>query len=242
MVSSYLRSYPSTDYKATVMRILLIEDDRDLADVVQRLLIRNGYAVDATHAATAGGDLARLNDYDLILLDRMLPDKDGVQLCWELREEGITTPILILTTLGSPAHAVEGLDAGADDYIAKPFDSGELLARIRVLLRRAAAKPSPLLQVGNLIIDPAQHIATRNGERIDLTAKEFAILEYMAMNEGNVLTRGMIAEHVWDMHFDPKSNVIDAYMSILRKKIDRDFSPNLIHTIKGVGYKISERE
>lgn len=237
-----MESYPSAHQTAIVMRILLIEDDRDLADVIKRLLIRNGYAVDVTHSAASGADLARLNDYDLLLLDRMLPDNDGIHLCRELRGEGMAVPILILTTLGSPAHAVEGLDSGADDYIAKPFDSGELLARIRVLLRRAAAKPSPLLQVADLIIDPAQHIATRNGERIDLTAKEFSILEYMAMNEGNVLTRGMIAEHVWDMHFDPKSNVIDAYISILRRKIDRGFEPALIHTIKGVGYKISERE
>lgn len=224
------------------MRILLIEDDRDLANVIRRLLIRNGYAVDCAHDARSGGDMARLNDYDLIVLDRMLPDADGRDLCLELRREALSIPILFLTTLGTPAHAVEGLDAGADDYIVKPFDSGELLARIRVLLRRAAAKPSPVLEIGTLVIDQARHSATRDGQPIELTAKEFAILEYMAMNEGNVLTRGMIAEHVWDMHFDPRSNIIDAYISILRRKIDRNFHPPLIHTIKGVGYKLSSRE
>lgn len=222
------------------MRVLLIEDDNDLADVIQRLLVQNGYAIDRSKNQRNGYQLAVDSEYDLIIIDRMLPDGDGAKLCSELRAEGKTTPVLILTTLNTSFHKVEGLDAGADDYMTKPFDTKELLARVRALIRRGSFQPTPQIQIADLVVDPAGRTATRSGNKVELSAKEFSMLEYMALNKGRVLTRAMIAEHVWDMHFDPRSNVIDSYVSILRKKIDKGSNRPLIHTVKGAGYKLTD--
>lgn len=222
------------------MRILLVEDDLDLAGVITRLLTGNGYAVDHAPNRRRGEALISDNIYDLMILDRKLPDGDGVDLCTSVREEGIRTPVLILTTVGVVASRVEGLNAGADDYLTKPFDSGELIARVQALIRRGASQPNPQLQIADLTINQANRTVARGGTPILLTAKEFSILEYLALNRRRVLTRETIAEHAWDMHFEPRSNVVDAYISVLRKKIDRGFHPTLIHTVKGVGYRFDD--
>lgn len=222
------------------MRILLIEDDPNIAETIRHELVDRHYLVDVAHDGRAGEELALTNDYDLVLLDLMLPRKDGREVCRTLRTEGLTMPILIMTALGGTDDVIHGLDTGADDYLVKPFHMGVLLARVRSLSRRRSEQKTTDLRAADLVLDTARRSVSRGGTPIVLTAKEFALLEYFMMNRDRVLTREMISEHVWDMNFDPRSNVIDSLVRFLRLRIDKGFSPPLIHTVRGVGYRFSE--
>jgi DNA-binding response OmpR family regulator len=184
-----------------------------------------------------GEDLAWSNDYDLIILDIMLPKMDGRQLCRSLRDEGVQIPILMLTALASESDIVAGLDLGADDYLTKPFSFAVLLARVRSLMRRQSGQKSSELRVADLVIDTVCRTAERGGQALNLTAKEFALLEYFVLNKGRLLSRDAISEHVWDMHFDPRSNVIESLMKCLRQKVDKEYDVQLIHTVWGRGYR-----
>jgi heavy metal response regulator len=220
------------------MRILVIEDERRVRSFLERGLVEAGFAVDVAADGETGSNLARVHPYDAIVLDLMLPKRDGLSVLAELRAAGRATPVLVLSARDEVDDRVRGLDAGADDYLAKPFSFAELLARLRALLRRGTARPS-LLEIGDLRVDLVAHRAERGGQRLDLTAKEFALLEYLARHAGEVVTRTMISEHVWDMNFDSFSNVIDVYIRYLRKKIDEPFEKKLIHTRRGVGYVLA---
>ncbi|MGZ8877370.1 MAG: heavy metal response regulator transcription factor [Candidatus Aminicenantales bacterium] len=220
------------------MRILIIEDEGKIAAFLKRGLKEEGYAVDVAADGEQGYFLASTQDYDLIILDLMLPGLDGLSLCRKLRAEGNEARILVLTVRDKVGDKVQGLNAGADDYLTKPFAFEELLARVRALLRKREAGPPTKLQVADLTMDLLAHKVLRSGREIELTAKEFALLEYLIRNVGIVATRTMIAEHVWDVNFDTFTNVIDVYMSYLRDKIDRDFPDKLIQTVRGRGYTI----
>ncbi len=222
------------------MRILIVEDDRHILTTLARALTEQHYSVDTATNGEDGAYLGKTNDYDLIILDLMIPRKDGMTVCRELRAEKIMSPILMLTALDSVSSKIEGLDLGADDYMTKPFHIGELLARVRSLVRRRTDQKSTEMQVGDLILDTATRRVTRCGVPISLSAKEFALLEYLMLNAGKALTREMISEHVWDMNFDPQSNVIDSFVRFLRQKVDKDFDRPYIHTVRGVGYRCSE--
>ncbi len=238
----------ATDYNApepTVessrpMRLLLIEDNPKLAAALKKGLVENGYAVDLAYSGHDGEFQAATSMYDGIILDLMLPDQDGLLVCRNLRRRGIDTPILMLTALATTQNKVAGLDAGADDYLTKPFEFDELLARLRALLRRGQAREAAVLKFADLEMDLVQRTVTRGGERIRLTAKEFALLEFFLRNPQRVLSRTKIGEHVWDMNFEPESNVIDVYVSMLRRRIDRGRPQPLIHTVIGAGYVLSE--
>jgi len=224
------------------MRILLIEDERKVASFLQRGLGAEHYSVDVAYDGEEG--LARLcnGPYDLVILDVMLPQRDGLAVLREARQRGVQTPVLLLTARDTLADKVTGLDQGADDYLTKPFAFEELLARVRALLRRGAAAQPTILAFADLRLDPAARQVTRAGKRIDLTAKEFALLEFFLRNPGRVLSRALIAQHVWGVEFDTFTNVIDVYVKYLRKKIDADFEPKLIHTVRGAGYVLKEAE
>ncbi len=223
------------------MRILVIEDEKKIADFIKRGLKEEGYAVDVSPDGENGLFLARTNDYDLILLDLMLPKVDGLAICKKLREEKMQAPIIMLTAKDAVKDKVTGLDAGADDYLTKPFAFDELLARIRAILRKKSEqKQASKLQIGDLVIDLYTHEVTRAGKSIELTSKEFALLEYLMRNAGKVVTRTMISEHVWDIDFDTFTNVIDVYINYLRNKIDSDSKRKLIQTVRGRGYIIKE--
>ena len=222
------------------MRILVVEDEEKVASFIRKGLEEEHYAVDLALEGTEGLHLAETNPYDLIVLDLMLPGLDGFQFVRRLREEGIDTPILILTARDSVESKVRGLDLGADDYLTKPFAFAELLARVRALLRRGKPHTPPVLRVADLTLDPAARRVTRAGKVIELTPKEFALLEYLMRHAGRVLTRTMILEHVWDQNFDSYTNVVDVYINYLRKKIDHGFEPRLIHTVRSVGYVLRE--
>jgi len=221
------------------MRFLIIEDNERLAELVQKGLEEQGYAVDVTHSGRQGEELAANGPYDLIILDLMLPDHDGVQLCRELRRRGIPTPVLMLTALTGTDEKVAGLEAGADDYLTKPFDLEELIARVRALLRRSQSSEGVTLKFAGIEMDLVARTVSRDGKPISLTAKEFALLEYFLRNSERVLTRTNIGERVWDMLFEDESNVIEVYVSRLRSKIDRGFDKPLIHTVIGTGYVLS---
>jgi len=223
------------------MKILVVEDEEQVAKVIQKGLREEGHAVDISHDGEDGGFLAEVNDYDLIILDLMLPKKNGIQVCREVRERGVNTPILMLTARDSIEDKVRGLDAGADDYMAKPFSFQELLARVRALLRRTSDVKTPILSMAKLELDPMSRQVTRDGKNIRLTTKEYALLEYLMRNPYKVLSRTLIGEHVWDMNFDPESNVIDVYVSHLRTKVDKGFDLPLIHTLRGQGYILSDK-
>ena len=222
------------------MKILVVEDEERVAHFIQKGLKEEGHAVDVSHDGEDGGFLAEVNDYDLILLDVMLPKKNGIAVCREIRDRGITTPVLMLTARDSVEDRVRGLDAGADDYLVKPFAFEELLARVRALLRRQSDSKTPTLQMANLELDPITRMVTRDGKPIRLTTKEYALLEYLLRNPNKVLSRTLIGEHVWDMNFDPESNVIDVYISHLRNKIDKGHDIPLLHTMRGQGYILSD--
>jgi len=219
------------------MRILIVEDNPKMALAVQKGLTEHGFAADVSHTGFEGEELASSEAYDLLLLDLMLPDRDGIEVCRNLRRRKIATPVIMLTALSAIEEKIDGLDAGADDYITKPFEFEELLARIRAILRRGEASESRVLRCEDLELDLYTRQATRGEKMIDLSNKEFALLEYLMRNQNRVLSRIQIGEKVWDMNFEPSSNVIDVYVSALRRKLDRGFEIQLIHTIKGAGYR-----
>ncbi len=218
------------------MRVLVIEDEAKVAAFIRRALEEEGYAVDHAADGKQGLDLGETAVYDLIVLDLMLPGLPGLEVLKALRRRKITSPVLILTARTQVDQKVRGLDAGADDYLTKPFAIEELLARTRALLRRGIGEASGVLQVDDLILNPATREVTRGGQRIELTVKEYALLEYFMRNAGRVLTRPMIAEHVWNLDFDTFTNVIDVYVNYLRNKVDRGWPKKLIHTVRGSGY------
>ncbi len=218
------------------MRILLIEDDKKISAALSKGLKSEGYAVDAAGDGISGEELAEINNYDLIILDIMLPKQDGLQTCANLRENKVLTPILMLTALDDVSDKIKGLDQGADDYLAKPFHLGELLARIRALIRRRSEVRSAVLENFGVKLDLNTHKAYREEKEIQLSAKEFALLELFMMKPNQILTREIISEHLWDMNFDPRSNVIESFIKFLRQKIDKDFDKQLIHTVRGAGY------
>lgn len=218
------------------MRILIVEDEHKINRSVCQALREEAYAVDSATDGEQGEELALVNDYDLIILDLMLPKKGGMALCRGLRERDLSTPILMLTARDTVEDRVEGLDSGADDYLVKPFHMDELLARARALLRRDTGVKSTRLQLADLIMDTSSHRVMRAGNAIDLTSKEYAMLEYFMRNQDQVLTRTIISEHVWDEEFDSLSNIIDVYIRRLRRKIDEGYAPRLLHTIRGSGY------
>lgn len=219
------------------MRVLIIEDNPKMAAAVQKGLREHGYAADVSPNGFEGEDLAASGVYDLVLLDLMLPDRDGVEVCRNLRRRGVRSKVMMLTALGGTNDKVQGLDVGADDYVTKPFEFEELLARMRALLRRGDASESRYLKCDDLELDLYTRVAKRAGKAVELSNKEFALLEYLMRNPNRVLSRTQIGEKVWDMNFEPSSNVVDVYVSSLRKKLDRGFTRELIHTVKGVGYR-----
>jgi DNA-binding response OmpR family regulator len=222
------------------VHILVVEDEQRLASLLRRVLREERHTVDIAHDGSSGLDLAASDTYDLVILDVMLPEMDGIAVCRQLREDGVQTPVLMLTALGSVEDRVTGLKTGADDYLVKPFAMEEFLARVETLLRRRSQnlESRPQLQVGDLSLDLVRH-EVRRGERIiELTAKEFALLEYLMHNPGQVLTRTQITDRVWRYDLDALSNVVDTYIHYLRDKIDRGFPRPLIKTVRGVGYKI----
>jgi DNA-binding response OmpR family regulator len=218
------------------MRILVIEDEAKVGSFIKRALEEESYAVDLCADGAQGLDLALSGSYDLVIVDLMVPSLPGLEIVKRLRKEKITSPVLILTALSQVDQKVKGLDAGADDYLTKPFAIDELLARVRALLRRGPTDAVGILQVDDLILNPATREVTRGEQRLDLTAKEYALLEYFMRNTGRVLTRPMIAEHVWNLDFDTFTNVIDVYVNYLRNKVDKGRSRKLIHTVRGSGY------
>jgi two-component system OmpR family response regulator len=220
------------------MRVLVVEDEVKMAGLLKRALEEEGYAVDL---ATRGEDalwFGTENPYDAIVLDVMLPDLDGFQVSRRLREAGRWSPVLMLTARDGVADRVAGLDAGADDYLTKPFSFAELLARLRALLRRGAAERPAVVRVGDLELDPARRTVSRDGAAIELTAREFALLEYLMRRSGEVLTRTQLIEHVWDFAYDGDSNVVDVYIRYLRNKVDRPFGRDSIRTVRGAGYLV----
>ena len=218
------------------MRILIVEDEKKVAGFIKKGLEEETYAVDVAHDGEEGFHLADMNQYDMIILDLMLPKMDGLEVLTRLRDKKVSTPILLLTAKDAVDDKVTGLNKGADDYLTKPFAFSELLARIRSLLRRGQVETQTELKVGDLTLDMVSHKVSREGEEIELTGKEYSLLEYFMRNEGKVLTRTMIAEHVWDYNFDTFTNVIDVYVNHLRKKIDKKYPAKLLHTLRGVGY------
>jgi DNA-binding response OmpR family regulator len=222
------------------MRILLVEDERKISAYVRRGLEEAGYAVDQAFTGPEALRWTEMAEYDCVILDIMLPGMDGIAVCRELRGRGVRAGVLMLTARDTVDDRVAGLDAGADDYLVKPFAMKELLARLRALARRAAEGPrNPVLRVADLSLDPASRQVTRNSTRITLSTKEFAILEYLLRNAGLVLTRTMITENVWDYDVFHQSNAVDVYIRNLRRKVDDRFEPKLIQTVRGVGYRLS---
>ena len=222
------------------MRLLVAEDHPNLGRSIADGLREEGYAVDLTHSGDEAMHLAQVNPYDGILLDIMLPGKDGYAILKSLRQRGSVTPVLCLTARDAVADRVKGLDLGADDYLVKPFAWDELLARVRALVRRAHNKKSSIIQVMDLAIDTAKKSAARAGKNIDLSAREFALLEYLAHRKGQVVSRTDIWDHLYDQHDEAASNVVDVYIGYLRAKIDKDFEPKLIATRRGMGYVLGE--
>lgn len=225
------------------MRVLLVEDEKKMASFIQRGLKEEGYAVDVAADGEIGWELASVNEYDIMVLDLMLPKISGLDLCAKIRESGKTTPILILTARDSVQDKIKGLDRGADDYLTKPFEFDELLARLRALLRRPVQlQEQTRLQSGDLFIDLLGHRAFIGSQEISLSQKEFSLLEFLLRRKGEVVSRTQIAEHVWDLHFDPMSNTIDVYINFLRKKIDtgRKGKKSRIETVRGAGYRLLE--
>jgi heavy metal response regulator len=218
------------------MRILVVEDEKKVASFIKKGLEEEGYAVDVAADGEEGLAMALAHVHDLLILDIRLPKMDGLRVLQALRQDHVTAPVLLLTVRATIEDKVLGLDAGADDYLTKPFAFQELVARVRALLRRRAEAEPTVLQIDDLRLDPARRIVCRGGEKIELTPREFALLDYFMRNPGRVLTRTMIAEHVWDYSFDTSTNVIDVYVNYLRKKIDTDRAPKLLHTVRGVGY------
>jgi two-component system copper resistance phosphate regulon response regulator CusR len=223
------------------VKILVVEDEKKTAAYLNKGLAENGFVVDVARRGDDGLHLARTAAYDLIILDVTLPGLDGWSVLTELRQEGRQTPVLFLTARDAVPDRVRGLELGADDYLVKPFAFSELLARVRTLLRRGPARPPDTVRVADLELDLVRHRASRAGRRLDLTPREFALLALLARRAGEVLSRTLIAEQVWDMNFDCDSNVVDVHVRRLRAKADEPFEPRLIHTVRGVGYVLEAR-
>jgi DNA-binding response OmpR family regulator len=223
------------------MRILIVEDEPRMANVIAKGLREATYAVDVAEDGDAALYQTSINDYDLIVLDVLLPKRDGFEVCRELRARGHATPVLMLTARATVDDRINGFDAGADDYLTKPFSFRELLARIRALLRRDSQLRPEIFEVADLIVDSASHRVSRAKHHVQLTAKEYALLEYLARRAGQLVSRAEIAAHVWDDSFDPFSNTIEVYMNRIRKKIDGDHSIKLLHTRRGEGYILEPR-
>ena len=224
------------------MKILVVEDEKKVASFLKKGLEQEYYSVDVAFDGKEGLNYIFSNEYDLIILDIMLPFMDGISLLKKIRKEKIGTPILMLTAKDTVDDKVTGLDSGADDYLAKPFAFEELLARIRALMRRKEESKSLILSVGNLSLDTQTHKVMRGGKEIILTPKEYSILEYLLRNKNNVVSRMKLTDHVYEYHFDPDTNVIDVYINKLRNKIDKDFKQQLLHTIRGIGYMIKDTD
>ena len=222
------------------MRVLVIEDDVKVADFIRRGLEQENYAVDVARDGEEGAYHGATHEYDVVILDLMLPKLPGMEVLRRIREKKPTTRVLILTAKGAMEDRVKGLDSGADDYLVKPFAFAELTARVRALLRRGIQEDTRL-HIADLEMDTATRRVTRGGEPVDLKPKEFALLEFLLRNAGRPVTRTMIIEHVWDIHFDAVSNVVDVHINSLRNKVDRDFSSSLIHTVRGVGYVLTDK-
>ena len=220
------------------MRILLVEDNRRLSDSLRLSLTDDGYAVDAAYDGQEGEEFAELTPYDLIILDVMLPRRDGIEVCRSLRNRRVRTPILILTARDALEDRVLGLDSGADDYLVKPFEMNELRARLRALLRRESDDKSGLITIADLTIDPSTHFVKRGGQTIDLTSREYGMLEYLARNPNRLITRQMAETHLWSYDAIVASNVVDVYIRRLRRKVDDPFEVKLIETVRGSGYRL----
>ena len=221
------------------MRILVVEDDTDMAGFIKRVLDEAGHTVDVGFDGETGLVMARDNEFDVMVVDRMLPQRDGLSLLQDFREGGGQTPALFLSALGDVDHRVEGLKAGGDDYLSKPFAPSELVARVEALGRRSLSEaPTTKLTVGDLEMDLLARTVVRGEQSIDLQPREFRLLEFLMRNAGQVVTRTMLLEKVWDYHFDPQTNVIDVHISRLRSKIDKDFDHALLHTVRGAGYRL----
>lgn len=222
------------------MKILLVEDEERLASFIRKGMSAEGYEVEVAYDGRVGLSLFRRDVYDIILLDVNLPQINGFELCRLIRSENETVPVLMLTALDSLADKSDGFNAGADDYLAKPFEFQELLLRVRALTRRSGNRPKQILRLADLELNLDAKTLTRAGQRIDLTTREYALMEYLMLNKGKIISRVDISERVWNLNFDSNTNVIDVYISYLRKKIDKGFSPKLLHTIVGMGYVLRE--
>ena len=222
------------------MRILVVEDERKVASFIKHGLEEERYIVETAPDGISGLEMAMNNPFDAVLLDVMLPGKDGFTVLKELRDAGVSTPIMMLTARGTTEDRVAGLDMGADDYLAKPFSFEELAARLRSILRRSSPEKSTKLRCGDLVLDTVSHLAYRFGKEIELTTKEYALLEYLMRNKNRILSRSTITQHVWKHNFDPESNIIDVYIKRLRSKIENNESRTLIQSIRGVGYRMRE--
>jgi two-component system OmpR family response regulator len=220
------------------MRVLVVEDDAEMAESLKSTLKSDDHEVEHADDGETGESMALNGGYDVIVLDRMLPKRLGVNVVRNLRDRGLTTPVLILSALHDEDHRVEGLNAGANDYLGKPFSTRELLARVRALWHGRNREPLTKLQVGGLEMDLLARTVRRDGKKIDLQPREFRLLEYLMRHSGQTVTRKMLLENVWDYHFDPQTNVIDVHISRLRSKIDRDFEQSLLHTVRGSGYRL----
>ena len=220
------------------MRILVVDDDRRLCSVIKRGLLEETYAVDVAYDGEEGEYMGEVNPYDLIILDIMMPKKDGIEMCKELRSKRINTPVLMLTAKDAVEDRVRGLDAGADDYMVKPFSFNELLARVRALLRREAITKSPEIKLGDLVLNTLTRGVRRGDRTIELTTKEYVILEYFMRHPNVVVTRTMLEEHAWDYDFDSMSNLIDVYIRRLRRKLDDNENESVLQTVRGAGYRL----
>jgi DNA-binding response OmpR family regulator len=224
------------------VRILVVEDDKKVASFLERGLREDGYSVDVAHEGAEGSLKAHVHDYDLLILDVMLPGKTGFEILSELRRRKSSVPVLLLTARDASEDIVRGLDAGADDYLTKPFSFEVLLARVRALVRRGGAQRLEMLRYDDVEMDRIGHTAHRGGRNLKLTAKEFQLLEFLLLHPAEVVKRTQLLEKVWDLHFDPMSNVVDVHVAKLRRKLTADGEPPLIHTVRGVGYLLSMEE
>ncbi len=241
--TSHVIFAPTRTIIAPTMRLLIVEDDKDAAGYLAKGLTECGHVTDVATDGDAGLDYALTNAYDVLVVDRMLPRRDGLSIIAELRRIGNTTPVLILSALDAVDDRVEGLAAGGDDYLTKPYALTELIARLEALVRRAHPEhAATLLNVGGLKLDLLKRKVTRDGARINLQPREFRLLEYLMRHAGQVVTRTMLLENVWDYHFDPQTNVIDVQISRLRSKIDKDFENSLLQTVRGAGYRLNTTE
>lgn len=223
------------------MKILIIEDDQSLLENTQTQFAKAGFGVDIAATAEEGLSLLEVNEYDSIVLDINLPDGNGFEICEKVRKQENTTPIIIMTARDAVSDKIKGLDLGADDYVLKPVDSQELIARVKALIRRNSKKPLPVLTIGDLEIDTQTRRVVRAGQEIDLPSKEFAVLELLARHSDEVVTRSMLMEHIWGSDFETFSNVVDVYIRNLRRKVDTEGKKKLIHTIRGGGYSLSDK-